>query len=85
MNDYYFTFRSITTAQTGSAVLHDAGLRPVHQRTPAAQARQGGGDRLRVTPAPAARARRVLRRWFWEYQRIYQQAAPGDAPVEVVL
>ena len=27
MNDYYFTFRSITTAQTGSAALHDAGLR----------------------------------------------------------
>ena len=85
MNDYYFTFRSITTAQTGSAALHDAGLRHVLLRTPKSMARQGCGYSLRVTAARAALAAQCLRQAGASYQRIYQQAAPGDAPVEVVL
>lgn len=85
MNDYYFTFRSITTAQTGSAALHDAGLPHVLLRTPKAMAWQGCGYSLRVTAARAAVTAQCLQEAGAAYQRIYQQAAPGDAPVEVVL
>ena len=85
MNDYYFTCRSVTTAQIGSAALHDAGLPHVLLRTPKAMAWQGCGYSLRVTAARAAGTAQCLREAGAAYQRIYQQAAPGDAPVEVVL
>lgn len=85
MNDYYFTFRSITTAQTGAAALQAAGLRHVLLRTPKVMAQQGCGYSLRVAAAWAAQAAQCLRQAGASYQRIYQQAAPGDAPVEVVL
>ncbi|MEI3130081.1 MAG: DUF3343 domain-containing protein [Oscillospiraceae bacterium] len=62
MNDYYFTFRSITTAQIGSAALHDAGLPHVLLRTPKAMAWQGCGYSLRVTAARAAGTAQCLRR-----------------------
>ena len=73
MNDYYFTFRSITTAQTGSAALHDASLPHVLLRTPKAMARQGCGYSLRVAQELYARALELLRRERLPFQRIYRR------------
>ena len=73
MNDYYFTFRSITTAQIGSAALHDAGLPHVLLRTPKAMAWQGCGYSLRVAQELYARALELLRRERLPFQRIYRR------------
>ena len=53
MHEYYFTFRSITTAQRARELLRRQKLPGVLLRTPKAMALQGCGHSLRV-PAGAA-------------------------------
>ena len=59
MNDYYFTFRSITTAQTGSVALHDAGLGPGSRGGAAGLGREGGGVSGGVNPGHGAAGLRL--------------------------
>lgn len=82
MNEYYFTFRSITTAQLAAAALDRAGIPHVLLRTPKAMAGQGCGYSLRIAQMRAEQAARLLRQENITFQRIYQ---PGEIPVEVRL
>lgn len=82
MNDYYFTFRSITTARLAGAVLQRAGISYTLLRTPKSMAGQGCGYSLRLRQSQGGEAAAALRRAEVRFQRIYLQAEP---PVEVIL
>ena len=85
MEVFFFTFRSVTSAMRAQQLLSEASIGSGVVRTPGPLRKQGCGYSLRVTAAQAALAAQCLRQAGASYQRIYQQAAPGDAPVEVVL
>ena len=82
MHEYYFTFRSITTAQRARELLRRQKLPGVLLRTPKAMAVQGCGHSLRVPAGAAEQAARLRRQEEIRFQRRY---LPGDPPTEVYL
>lgn len=82
MKDYYFTFRSITTARLAAAVLQRAGIPQTLLRTPKSMAGQGCGYSLRLPQNRGSEAAALLRRENLRFQRIY---LPAEPPVEVML
>ena len=73
MNDYYFTFRSVTAAMQGRQLLQKNGLSAAAVRTPMELRQQGCGYSLRVPPRIASRARAELDRGGVPYRRIYRK------------
>ena len=61
MNDYYFTYRSVTQAQRALRALTDAGIPAQLRRTPGSLAKNGCGYCLRVTPRRIVQAADALR------------------------
>lgn len=61
MNGYYFTFRSITSAQKGQRALEQAGIHSTLSRTPAKLSRQGCGYGLRTAAGSLSAAVPLLR------------------------
>ena len=82
MTAYYFTFRSVTTAQRAADCLRQAFILHTLTRTPKAMATQGCGYSLRVACVRSAEAASELRQAGIAWQRIYE---PGEPPREVEL
>lgn len=82
MLEYYFTFRSVTTAQRAAELLSGFGITNKLCRTPKSMAGRGCGYSLRICQLWAGEAATLLRREAVSFQRIYQ---PGDPPTEVDL
>ena len=83
MTDYYFTFRSITTAQRGQRICNEAGIGSYLMRTPKQLARQGCGYSLKIPADQAQSAANLLRQANISFQRIYQNVP--ESPTEVIL
>lgn len=75
MNGFYFTFRSVTSAQRGHRMLSLSGIPSTLQRTPGLLSVHGCGYCLRVAPRWAAQAARVLR--DSALQRCYERTGDG--------
>ena len=61
MNDYYFTYRSVTLAQRALRALTDAGIPARLRRTPGPLAKNGCGYCLQVSSGRAGAAAETLR------------------------
>ena len=61
MNDYYFTYRSVTSAQRALRALTDAGIPAQLRRTPGPLAKNGCGYCLRVPSRRIVQAAQALR------------------------
>ena len=62
MNDYYFTFRSVTAAMQGRQLLQRGGITAAAVRTPMELRQQGCGYSLRLPERSYERARALLDR-----------------------
>ena len=82
MNDYYFTFRSVTAAMQGRQLLQRGGITAAAVRTPMELRQQGCGYSLRVSERVYPRAKALLDRGGAAYRRIYRRQ--GDGWQEVV-
>lgn len=82
MDAYYFTFRSITAAQTGAACLERVGIRHVLLRTPRSMAKQGCGYSLQVMPSGWTQVAALFRQEGIAFQRLFY-LTQGQMPVEV--
>ena len=82
MGMYCITFRSVTLAQRGEALLKKKGIRTQLQRTPRWMEEQGCGYCLRLGERDWAAAARMLGESGIGYRRIYLQR--GDGSVEEV-
>ena len=71
------TFRSVTPAQRGEAVLKRAGLDCSIQRTPRWMEEQGCGYCLRLRPEDAGRALQQLRKEQIQFRKVYTQREVG--------
>lgn len=78
MLDCYITFRSITRAQRGSALLENLGISHQLLRTPKSLAAQGCGYTLRTQRAFAYQAVQALRQNEIAYQRVYTVSETGQ-------
>lgn len=76
MPGYYFTFRSLTSAQRASKVLDQAGIRNTLLRTPKILSHYGCGYSLRVY-YDAVRAKQVLSQNRIMWKRVYLQMPDG--------
>lgn len=65
------TFRSVTPAQLGEAVLRRAGLSCSLQRTPRWMEEQGCGYSLRVRYMDAAKCTQLLRQESVSFRKVY--------------
>ena len=83
MNEFYFTFRSMTAAQQGSMELGMYGIPAAFLRTPRALSELGCGYAVRVGPGDGQRAAAALRRSGIRFEKIIQ-TGPGG-PKEVWL
>lgn len=77
MKVYYVTFRSVTFAQRGEAVLVRGGIPCALQRTPKWMEAQGCGYCLRIPYLRGAEAAALLRREQVPYRRIYLKGENG--------
>lgn len=77
MNEYFITFRSITYAQRGQAVLQEAGVSTALGRTPRWMEEEGCGYRLRVAPAKAIQAAAILRSRGVPFSKLYARRDGG--------
>ena len=84
MKGYCITFRSVTYAQQGSAVLRRAGLYGQLQRTPKWMEEQGCGYCIHVRTQDGADAVAALRRAGASFRKVYHLGSNGEAG-EVVL
>lgn len=73
MNDYYFTFRSVTAAMQGRQVLQKGGVTAAAVRTPMELRQQGCGYSLRLTERSYERAKALLDHAGLPYRRIYRR------------
>ncbi len=73
MNDYYFTFRSVTAAMQGRQLLQKGGLTAAAVRTPMELRQQGCGYSLRVAGRIASHVRAELDRAGIPYRRVYRR------------
>ena len=65
------TFRSVTPAQRGEALLRQAGMECRLARTPRPMEEQGCGYSLRLRPVDGARAAALLRRQQIPFRKVY--------------
>ena len=79
MNWCYITFRSITPAQRGEAVLQRIGIRATLRRTPSWMAEQGCGYCLVVRPKEAVRGMGALKSGQVPFRKLYLLDADGNA------
>lgn len=80
----YITFRSVTFAQRGEAVLEKAGIRCAMQRTPRWMEEQGCGYCIRLPGAQVHGGIQILRGSHVPFRRVYCQNADGELK-ELVL
>lgn len=73
MNDYYFTFRSVTAAMQGRQLLQKGGITAAAVRTPMELRQQGCGYSLRLPERSYERARALLDRVGLPYRRVYRR------------
>ena len=78
MRFYYITFRSVTYAQRGEAVLNGANIRCTLLRTPKWMEEQGCGYCLRLWTADARPAVERLRAHRVPLRKIYVQRQDGQ-------
>lgn len=79
MNDCLITFRSVTPAQRGEAILRRSGLFCALSRTPKWMEEQGCGYSLRVRHTQATRCAELLRRERVPFRKIYLLRDNGRA------
>lgn len=84
MKWYYITFRSVTLAQRGEALLRRSGISCYLQRTPRWMEQRGCGYSLQVRREIAARCVQLFQENGITYSRIYEKYDEGSAQ-EVVL
>ena len=77
MKVYYITFRSVTTAQRGEQILHNAGARPVLLRTPKWMESQGCGYSLRIRTDALLPVVALLREKAVPFRKVYLQNPEG--------
>jgi len=83
MRVYFITFRSVTLAQRGEAVLEKRGIRSQIQRTPRWMEERGCGYCLKLTLQDVAVAAETLKGAGIEFRKIYRQQ-PGGNVKEVI-
>ena len=81
MDSCMITFRSVTPAQRGEALLRREGIAATVQRTPRALAEQGCGYSLRLSCVHLQRATELLRQKGIAYRKTYHMR--NGTPVEV--
>lgn len=84
MNGYFITFRSVTFAQRGEAVLRKKGIRCSLQRTPRWMEQQGCGYCLRLHRQEIESVTELLRQERVPFRKIYLQREGGNVE-EVAL
>ena len=77
MKEYFVTFRSITFAQRGQAVLRSAGIPVQLQRTPRWMEEKGCGYSLRLPPGYGAAAVEQLKQSGIPFSRLYLHRDDG--------
>ncbi len=77
MGVIFVTFRSVTPAQRGEAVLRKAGIRCSLQRTPGWMEERGCGYCLRLRQNEAAEAVELLRGSQVGFRKVYLQREKG--------
>ena len=78
MNWGYITFRSVTVAQRGEALLGIAGISCAVQRTPRWMEEQGCGYCLRLRQRDLSGAVQVLRQGQVPFRKCYRTGAQGN-------
>ena len=78
MNDYFLTFRSVTTAMRAGTLLRGAGIFNATVRTPLALRQQGCGYSLRVSERSYAAAAALLRQNELPFRKLYRKLADGQ-------
>ena len=78
MKFYYITFRSVTWAQKGEALLEEAGIRCAVQRTPRWMEAQGCGYCLRLWTREPDRAVALLKEAGIPMRRLYRKREDGQ-------
>ena len=78
MNVYFITFRSVTLAQRGEAVLMGEGQRAVLTRTPRWMEERGCGYSLRLRCDHVEIWAALLRRRGIEFRKVYRRREDGD-------
>lgn len=78
MKFYYITFRSVTYAQKGEALLEGAGIRCSVQRTPRWMEAQGCGYALRLWTMEPETAVGILKEANIPMRRLYRQRGDGQ-------
>ncbi|MBR2309817.1 MAG: DUF3343 domain-containing protein [Oscillospiraceae bacterium] len=84
MEEYMITFRSVTPAQRGEALLRQAGYLCRLQRTPKWMENQGCGYSLRLRGQGAAEGARLLRERKIPFRKLYRVGETGS-PEEITL
>ena len=84
MDDYIITFRSVTPAQRGEALLRQMGFLCRLQRTPKWMESQGCGYSIRLQGQQADGAIRLLRDRKIPFRKVYRTGKNGAAE-EVAL
>lgn len=84
MNEFYFTFRSMTAAQQGSMELSMYGIPAAFLRTPRMLSDLGCGYAVRVGAGDALRSVSALRKSGIQFEKIIQMA-PGGSWKEIWL
>ena len=79
MDIIFITFRSVTPAQRGEAVLRKAGIRCALQRTPGWLEQKGCGYCIRLRPDDGQRAVKLLREAQVGFRKAYLQKENGTA------
>lgn len=77
MDNYIITFRSITPAQRGEALLHRAGFLCNLQRTPRWMEAQGCGYSLHVKGNDIAGIMDLLRNKKVQFRKVYRKREDG--------
>ena len=77
MNDFYFTFRSVTGAQRGQRALQKENIRSNLLRAPKSMSANGCGYALTVRSGEERAAAAALGIWGVEYQRVYRMKPDG--------
>lgn len=78
MQQYYFTFRSVTAAMEGRKDLERAGIRAQMVRTPIQLRKQGCGYSLRVAQQSYRASEAILSQGERRYQRCYLRSGDGQ-------
>ncbi len=78
MKDCFITFRSVTTAQRGEAVLRRSGMDASLRRTPRWMEEQGCGYSLRLRRGDMTRAVTALKNAGVTFRKVYLQMENGS-------